>query len=67
VRSTHSRDRRAAGQGAMPPAFFSEAKEAKRLLPICCRGFGGLVPRSPMSKSFLLLFFKKEHSSLDFS
>jgi hypothetical protein len=41
---------------------FSEEKEAKRLLFVYrtrrCRGSG------PMIKSFLVLFFKKEHSFL---
>jgi hypothetical protein len=40
---------------------FSEEKEAKRLL-VHCRALAGYHPTG--NKSFLVLFFKKEHSHL---
>jgi hypothetical protein len=36
---------------------FSEEKEAKRLFPFACR-----LARVQAGKSFLVLFFKKEHA-----
>jgi hypothetical protein len=43
---------------------FSEEKEAKRLLSLDAVAGVCRVPSRPKSKSFLLLFFKKEESSL---
>jgi hypothetical protein len=36
---------------------FSEEKEAKRLFPFACR-----LARLQAGKSFLVIFFKKEHA-----
>jgi hypothetical protein len=41
--------------------FFFE-KRAKKLLPVGLHGSFRNGPRKLMSKSFLVLFFKKEHS-----
>jgi hypothetical protein len=46
---------------------FSEEKEAKRLLQIWFEDRVGLGANTPMGKSFLLLFFKKEVLPLNFS
>jgi hypothetical protein len=43
---------------------FSEEKEAKRLLKICRGDCLGRRANGPGSKSFLVLFFKKERVSL---
>jgi hypothetical protein len=40
---------------------FSEEKEAKRLLFICCEF--DVLSSAQSRESFLVLFFKKEHSS----
>jgi hypothetical protein len=42
---------------------FSEEKEAKRLLLVGVSAPKVATPRAQSIKSFLVLFFKKEHSS----
>jgi hypothetical protein len=40
--------------------FFLKKKEAKKTSFVCTRA--GRLARVPVGKSFLVLFFKKEHS-----
>jgi hypothetical protein len=55
------------GQKLQEESSFSEEKEAKRLLQMCLGDRVGLGANTPMGKSFLLLFFKKEVLPLNFS